>query len=68
MHLVHTFNTEGQPAPVELHQRENGKFRVTYGTEVHDNLSYIRAAEEFGYSVFHALACAGKIEVESDDE
>ena len=48
--------------PVKLEQQSNGDFRVTYGVEVKSGLGYSVAAEEFGLCVFHALACAGKLE------
>ena len=67
MQLAHTITIEGAHT-VNLHQRADGKFRVTYGSEVHDDLSYIRAAEELGYCVFHALACAGQITDKTDHE
>lgn len=67
MKHVHTVAIEHQ-YPVELHQREDGSFRVTYGSEQEDNMDYIRAAEQFGYCVFHALTCAGQIDNETDTD
>lgn len=61
MQLIHTETVENQ-YPVALYQRSNGNYRVTYGAEVNDNLDYIKAAEHYGYCLFHALACAGKLE------
>lgn len=60
MKTVHTF-TNGDH-DVKLEQRANGKFRITYGKEVHDRLNYDEAAREYGYCVFHSLACASKLE------
>lgn len=48
--------------PISIEQRgENGLFRVTYGLQVKRDLTYAEAAREFGYCVFHALACDGKL-------
>ena len=35
---------------------------VTYGAQVSVPLPYSRAANEFGLCVFHALACASKLD------
>jgi hypothetical protein len=40
---------------------ENGLFKVTYGLQVHENLTYAQACMDFGAAVFHALACDGKL-------
>ena len=48
------------PMKVEQHGPED--FRVTYGKQVKDHLTYEEAAEEFGLCVFHALACDGKLD------
>lgn len=37
-------------------------FTVTYGKQISENLSYTRAAIEFGLVLFHALACEGKLD------
>lgn len=60
MQTVTTF-TQGD-IDVLLEQRADGTFRVTYGHEVHDQLSYVEAAKEFGECVFHSLACVGKLD------
>lgn len=52
------------PFPVKVEQNARGRFRVTYGQQVKRDLGYEAAAKEFGLCVFHALACAGKIEPE----
>jgi hypothetical protein len=50
------------PFGVKIEQRgENGLFRITYGKQVKENLTYADACHEFGECVFHALACDGKI-------
>ena len=52
---------------VLLEQRASGLFRVTYGAEIHDNLTYEKAAEQYGYFVFHSLAYAGKLSYDFKD-
>lgn len=52
---------------VTLEQRANGKFRVVYGLEIHDNLNYSEAAREYGFCVMHSLCCSGKIKGDPDD-
>ena len=59
MKTVHEF-VDGD-CPVKLEQSTRGKFRVTYGAEVHADLNYAIAAKKYGYCVFHSLACAGKL-------
>jgi hypothetical protein len=56
------------PFPVRVEQSASGKFRVTYGKEVHSGLSYEKAANRFGLCVFHALACADKLNNEAEGE
>lgn len=48
--------------PVEVTQQGNNSFTVVYGKQVKTGLSYVQAAHQFGQCVFHALACAGKLE------
>jgi hypothetical protein len=40
---------------------QNGLFRVTYGLQVKEGLTYEQAAHEFGECLFHWLACEAKI-------
>lgn len=47
---------------INLEQRGRDKFRVTYGKQIDDNLTYARAAEELGQSIMHALACEGALD------
>lgn len=53
--------TNGQYA-VTVEQHKSGHFRVSYGASIKDALNYSQAVQEFGSSVFHALACAGKLD------
>jgi hypothetical protein len=49
-------------AMIEVHQRgENGRFRVVYGLQVKEGLTYAEAAREFGECVFHYEACNGRL-------
>lgn len=47
---------------IHVEQRASKLFRVTYGKQVQDNLTYAEAAHEFGECVFHALSCEGAID------
>lgn len=60
MHTVFTY--DNQVSPIKLEQYE-GKdmFRVTYGLEVHPNLTYPEAAKELGGRIMHAQSCLGAI-------
>ena len=49
--------------PVVLEQTGMKTFRVTYGAQVKDGLTYGLAAEEFGYCVMHSAVCAGLVDV-----
>jgi hypothetical protein len=49
-------------SPIKLEQRANGTFRVTYGMQIKDYLSYVEAAHELGKYIFHALACASRLD------
>lgn len=51
------------PFGIKLEQSEDarGLFRVTYGAQVRDHLSYAEAAKELGLCIFHALACDGRL-------
>lgn len=48
--------------PIKVEQYANARFKVTYGKQVSDRLTYERACAEFGACVFHALACDGKLD------
>lgn len=42
---------------IEQHEDVRALFRVSYGQQTWDNLTYTDAAKEYGICVFHALAC-----------
>jgi hypothetical protein len=65
MNTVHEFKDGDYP--VKLEQRANGKFRVTYGEQVSDQLNELEAAKEYGVCVMHSLCCAGKVDTDPDD-
>ena len=46
---------------IKLHQRRRDCFRVTYGSEVHDNLDYATACYRLGQAIMHASTCVGKV-------
>jgi hypothetical protein len=43
--------------PIMLQQHGRDNFRVVYGQQVDDNLSYAAAAAKLGEAIMHALAC-----------
>ena len=49
---------------IKIEQHKNGLFRVTYGKQVEDNLTYFAAAQQYGLCVFHALAWEGRLSSE----
>lgn len=66
--VCHAFGNKTWPTtdleglPIKVEQRgENGHFRVTYGLQVKDGLTYAQAAHELGECIFHWLACEGKL-------
>lgn len=48
--------------PVRLDQRGRDNFRVVYGKQIYDHLTYGQAALKLGASIMHALACQGKLD------
>lgn len=56
------------PVVLEQHEDKRALFRVTYGKEVHDGLTYTKAAAEFGLCLMHALACCSLIETTSAND
>lgn len=62
MQTVFETNEFAFPVKVEQHRGHKALFKVTYGLQVRDNLTYLSAATEFGLCMFHALACEGKMD------
>lgn len=46
---------------IKVEQRSSGRFRVSYGKQVNDHLTYAQAAHRLGEAMFHRLACEGEI-------
>jgi hypothetical protein len=44
---------------IKLDQRANLLFRVTYGLQVTDNLTYSAACAALGQAILHHLCCEG---------
>ena len=61
-------NMQDLPFELKLEQSESkrGRFRVTYGKQVSNNLVYSEAAALYGECLFHALACAGLLDNEGN--
>lgn len=54
---------------ITLGQGRGGKerFRVIYGLQVDDHLSYSEACKKLGEAILHALACEGKIDDQMEE-
>lgn len=50
------------PVVLEQHETNAKSFRVTYGKQIFDYLSYEQAARRMGESIMHALACDGHLD------
>lgn len=61
MKLCHTF-FETPWGPLKLEQHGKDSFRVTYGKEVKDRLTYAQACAALGQSQLHWLACEGHVD------
>lgn len=48
--------------PIQLFQRGKDRFRVVYGMQADDNLTYAQAAAKLGQAIMHSLACEGKLD------
>lgn len=64
MQTVHEFVDGDYPVKLEL--SSNGQYRITYGAEVTKTRCYTTAAAQYGYYVFHSLACAGKLDTPNE--
>lgn len=56
------FETELAGFPIRLEQNSRGRFRVTYGLQVKEDLIYRDAGHELGFALMHAAACEGKLD------
>lgn len=48
--------------PIQLFQRGKDSFRVVYGMQTDDYLTYAQAAAALGEAIMHSLACEGKLD------
>ena len=48
--------------PIELWQTGPNEFKVVYGSQSGNGLTYEKAASELGCAIMHALACEGKLD------
>ena len=48
--------------PIKLQQRGKDCFRVVYGKQIDDGLTYNQACTELGAALMHALACGGRLD------
>ena len=63
------FVIDEMPWLVRLEQHETEDlFRVTYGYQVDDGLTYSQAASKLGQAIMHRAACDGMLESFDDDE
>jgi hypothetical protein len=51
---------------LEQHQTKAALFRVTYGLQVEDNLTYTQACAKLGGAIMHWLACDGSLNNEGN--
>lgn len=66
MRTIRTEKAAGFELKIEQREDRRGRFRITYGAQVRDDLSYVEAAHEYGECLFHALACDGVLNNEGD--
>jgi hypothetical protein len=56
------FEVRNGPWPIQLWQRGKDNFKVVYGLQIDDNLTYARAAAKLGEAVMHMRACDGELD------
>lgn len=57
------FEIDEKPWPIKLEQRgSKNSFRVTYGYQVDDWLTYEQAAAKLGQAIMHRAACDGMLD------
>ena len=60
-----TFSIEEMDVTVQLKQyASNGRFKVVYGLQESDKLTYSEACGQLGECLLHSLSCAGSIDNE----
>lgn len=69
MRLCHEFKELETPwGPIKLEQRGKDNFRVTYGLQVDDNLTYGQAAAKLGQAQMHWPACESMLDNRMKEE
>ena len=63
-----TLDTIAGAHDIALDQQGKDRFRVTYGVQVKEGLTYAEAAKELGVCIMHALACDGRLDNRSRGE
>lgn len=61
MRTCHTIDG-GPYSLIKLQQHGRDSFRVTYGQQVNDRLTYSEAAAELGAAIMHRLACESQLD------
>ena len=56
------FEIDEKPFAIQLHKRSKHVFRVTYGYQVDDHLTYAEAAAKLGQAIMHRAACDGLLD------
>ena len=57
------FEIDKKPWPIRLEQKGSEQlFRVTYGYQVDDDLTYGEAAARLGQAIMHRAACDGMLD------
>ena len=67
MKLIYEF-TEGLDTPVSIAQCHNDTYIVFYGAERIECYDYSHACGQLGASLMHSLACAGRLDLEEQNE
>lgn len=63
MKLCHEFKDfDTVWGPIKLEQRGKDNFRVTYGRQVDDNLTYGQACAKLGQAQLHWLSCESRVD------
>lgn len=59
---IEVYKVEGGAFSLKVEQTGKDRFTVTYGLQVRRGLTYTQAACEFGYCLFHLMACEGRLD------
>lgn len=64
MKTCHEIFSFDWPIKLQQHATPPGSFRVVYGYQVDDRLTYADAAAKLGQAIMHAIACDGNLDNE----